>query len=543
MGVVVATDRPDAIGREADLLRLVARFARARLVTVVGPGGMGKSTLVRAFVDEHRAAGGEAWCVDLVGVGDDAAIGPAVARGLGLEVAGEDATVAIHDYLSTRGGLLLLDTLEDVHGAGRWIEGLLQAAPGIRILAASRRPLGSPSEHELALGGLGLPPDDTQDAVEASPAGAMFLRRARRIAPLELDVGEAAAVAELVRRLDGLPLAIELAAGRTRLLPPSEILARLDDPALLERTTPTWDDDRHASLAAVLDWSLSLLDGHQESMLAALCACPTSVDVGLAEALAPGTATVAALDGLLAAGLVARLPGGPARFRPFDTVRSRVRHGMTTAAVDAVMVRLTGYAAELAVTQGAALWEAGRQQGAVATLDSQRETIEAGVAWSVANDPDRALSSITALARWWIVGSDLATPIGWLRQALNDATPGHPSRPMALALLARLLARHEGGDAVIAISDEVLAAAERDGSAMVRRLAYGAIAHAENARGNLEASGPGRSGRPPWSIIQTSRSASRRPGTHRLRGHEASMRPRYATSAGASMRIAAATIP
>ena len=478
------------LGRASDLASVLALLDRARLVTIVAPGGAGKTALAVAAAAAIRESGDEAWVIDFAAAVDLTAMNTITARALGLEVAGEDADAAVTGYLSTRAGLLVADTLEDVQDAGAWAERLLAAAPAIRMLAASRRPLHTRSEHELPLAGLDLPADATVEAVEAAPSSALFLRHARRLGRLEtLDPVEAAAVAELVARLDGMPLGIELAAGRTRLLRPSRILERLDDPDLLARTGASDGNDRHASLSVVIDWSIGLLIEEHARVLRAIAVCPSSVDVELVGALVPDVSPVAALDAALTAGLLSRVPDRDDQFRMLDTVRAHISRRINPDDEAVVMGRLAGYVAGQAATLGPALWEPGGHRSPASRLEDTREVLTAGIAWDLDHEPGRALTTLADLRRFWVGGSDLATPISWVRRALASTDHAHPARPMALALLVRLLARYEGGEAAVALEAEALEAAERDGSPAVRRLTYSALAMAQYARGDLAAVG------------------------------------------------------
>ena len=214
-----------------------------------------------------------------------------------------------------------VDNLEQLPGAGAVIAQILRVAPTLRILATSRVPLGIPGEIEISVPPLTVPDGDDPETVEHSSAGALFLARARSIGRLHrLGNRDAADIAGLCRRLDGLPLAIELAAGRTRILSPGEILARIGrlglgaiDPGLGERR----------SMLAVLDWTIGFLVPRQREVLDAAAICE-GFDLDLLEALIEDTDVAVALEELVALGLVSHmgLQGDRTRFRLMETIRA-----------------------------------------------------------------------------------------------------------------------------------------------------------------------------------------------------------------------------
>jgi predicted ATPase/DNA-binding CsgD family transcriptional regulator len=328
------------IGRDEDLEALVSALIDARLVTLTGPGGSGKTRLAEAACARLARDGAASWFIDLSAIEDAGMVGASMVVALGLDVAPDrDALEVAIDHLSTASGVLALDNLEQVAGIGRTVRRLLEEAPALRIVATSRKPLAIHGEVEFAVGTLGLPAGSSSEAVERSPAGALFLERARSIGRLRvLDDSTAGDVAALLERLDGLPLAIELAAARTRILSPGEIVRRIDEigPAAIDRP----DRDAHRSLQGILAWTMDLLDPGEREVLEAVSVC-AGFDLPFAEAVAPECDAVSALESLVALGLVAAAGEieGTFRFRLLETIRVGVQRHLTADRLDVVRDR------------------------------------------------------------------------------------------------------------------------------------------------------------------------------------------------------------
>ena len=261
------------VGRQRELQEVVDALARSRLVTLTGPGGTGKTRLALAAAEVARVRfpGGVSW-VELAPI-DDPAIAPqAVADGLGIpEVPGQDATMTIAEYVGDRPVLLVLDNCEHLAEAmADLADRLLRACASLSILTTSRELLGVDGEHSWPVPPLSLPRDDTTPGASTLAefdAVRLFEQRAQLVLPsFRLADDNAAAVLHVCRRLDGLPLAIELAAARMRVLSAAQLAERLDDIfAVLvggSRTAPA----RHQALRATLDWSHDLLDADERAV-------------------------------------------------------------------------------------------------------------------------------------------------------------------------------------------------------------------------------------------------------------------------------------
>ncbi len=234
--------------------------------------------------------------------------------------AGADSEEAVLRALRAGPTVLAVDNLEQVAGAGALLVRFLQSAGMLTIIATSRTPLGVRGEVEFAVRPLPLPEDRTKIAVEASASGALFLTRARELRPdLDLDESTASDVALLLAQLDGLPLAIELAAARTRAASPGEILRRLESRGI--DAIDGQPGDEHRSLAVILEWTLLQLPQRDVAVLEAVAVC-AGFDLEFVDAIVPGGRGVELIESLLALGLVRRAGtiGGVSRFTLLETI-------------------------------------------------------------------------------------------------------------------------------------------------------------------------------------------------------------------------------
>jgi predicted ATPase len=265
------------VGREqeAAAVEALVRSESVRLVTLTGPGGSGKSRLAVEAAEQLRPgfADGVRF-IGLASVPSADLVPGAIAAGLGLNTSGGRLRADLMSYLSSRRLLLVLDNFEQVTDAAPLLAGLLAAAPGLKILVTSRSMLRLSGEHEFPVPPLPVPP--TGAAPDAGTAGQyasvrLFTQRAQAVAPgFTLTGQNVGAVAEICRRLDGLPLAIELAAARVRLLPPQALLARLGDPMGVLTGGPRDVPERQRTLKNTLDWSFALLSPDEQALFAGL---------------------------------------------------------------------------------------------------------------------------------------------------------------------------------------------------------------------------------------------------------------------------------
>ncbi|GAA1021623.1 LuxR family transcriptional regulator [Acrocarpospora pleiomorpha] len=264
------------IGRRRELAEVRKKLTEARLVCLTGPGGVGKTRLaVRAAAELGRAFPDGAWLVELAEVRDPALVGEAVMAALDLrDQAAAEPLALLRSYLGTKKLLLVVDNCEHLlAGAARLVAEVMKAAPGVRVIATSREPLAVPGEHVVPVPPLDLPAADVPLArLRQNEAVTLFVERAAAgSGRFELTAANQAAVADLCRRLDGVPLAIELAAVRTRVLSAEQILERLSDRFGLLTGGGSVALPRQQTLRTTIDWSHNLLEAGEQALLRRLC--------------------------------------------------------------------------------------------------------------------------------------------------------------------------------------------------------------------------------------------------------------------------------
>jgi predicted ATPase len=325
------------VGREREEAAAAHLLRRqdVRLLTLTGAPGIGKTRLaLQVAVDLADDAPDGVYLVELAPITKPALVLPAIMRALGVgEIGGapDDPFVALAAHLHARRVLLLLDNCERVAAAAAPVAQLLQACPGLRVLATSRVPLRLHGEHRLAVPPLALP-DPTASPSVAEPsqyaAVALFVQRARAVAPtFALTAAQAPVVAAICQRLDGLPLAIELAAAWTRLLTPAALLARLERRLPLLEARGGDLPERQRTVRGAIAWSHDLLAPAERALLRRLAAFSGGWTLETAEAACGETglteAVLPTLAALVDAGLVERQegPNGECHFRLLELVR------------------------------------------------------------------------------------------------------------------------------------------------------------------------------------------------------------------------------
>ncbi|MCC7022208.1 MAG: adenylate/guanylate cyclase domain-containing protein, partial [Thermomicrobiales bacterium] len=320
------------IGREAEITDVLRRFdAGARLVTMIGPGGSGKTRLAQEIAAEAlgRFADG-VFFVDLSPLRQAADVLPAVAVSLGVrENPGQPVREALSFYLSDRALLLVLDNFEQVLGAAADVGALLAACPRLAILATSREALRLRAEQVVRVAPLPVPEDGAPAGLAhlaAVPSVALFVERARAADPaFTLTTDNGLAVAAICRRLDGLPLAIELAAARVRHFPPSVLLARLQRSLPMLTGGPRDAPDRQRTLRQAIAWSYDLLGPEDQALFRALGVFVGGCTFSSAEAVAAAVGEVDIFAGLPSLCdqnlLLLDATGTEPRYRMLETIR------------------------------------------------------------------------------------------------------------------------------------------------------------------------------------------------------------------------------
>jgi predicted ATPase/DNA-binding CsgD family transcriptional regulator len=266
------------VGRRRELAEIKKKLTTARLVSLVGPGGVGKTRLaIRTGTDLGRGFAAGAWLVALADVRDAGLVANAAVAALDLrDQAAMEPVQILVSYLEDKQLLLVLDNCEHLlDAAAALVAEILRAAPGVRVIATSREPLQVPGEHVVQVPPLELPPGDgsvTLRQLGHNEAVMLFIERAMAASgTFELTDSNQSAVVQLCRRLDGLPLAIELAAVRTRVLTADQILERLTDRFALLTRGGRAALPRHQTLQTTIDWSYDLLSGGEQTLLRRLC--------------------------------------------------------------------------------------------------------------------------------------------------------------------------------------------------------------------------------------------------------------------------------
>ena len=312
--------------------------------------------------------------------------------------------------------LLVLDNCEHVIGAAAELcAGLLAACDDVRVLATSREPVRVAGEARYRLGPLTLPdPDEAADAAGCE-AVALFADRARQAdAHFALAAETTAAVARLVRRLDGMPLAIELAAARAEALSVAQLADRLDDRFGLLAAGDRLAPDRHRSLAATVEWSYQLLDEHERRVFRQVSVFPGSFTLEAAEAVAGAGAGPMVLRLVDCSLLVPPRPGpdGRSRYVMLETLRAYGARLLTEAGEqDSVAAALAGWAVRVAGEASAGLQTAAREVAAARRLDAEDPTMRQVLAWAIACDAAAAVRLADALGGWWRLRGQAARPV------------------------------------------------------------------------------------------------------------------------------------
>jgi predicted ATPase/class 3 adenylate cyclase/DNA-binding SARP family transcriptional activator len=330
------------VGRIDDITAVVKAFAEARVVSIVGTGGVGKTRLALRVGSKLLSSypDGVWWC-ELAGVRDPDLVAEAVAATVGFTPSqGVALADGLTGFFRHKHLLLVLDNCEHLlEAVAAFVRATSAEAPQLAVLATSREALTVAGEQIYPLPPLELPLDTSPFEVEESEAGALFATRARESGPsFEVTADNAAAIADLCARLDANALAIELAAARTTVLSPSEILARLEQRFRMLTTGSHGAPERHQTLHAAIDWSYDLLDTDEQALLQRLSVCVGDFDLAAATAMAADAGldefdAVDRLGSLINKSLVEHSDATTvSRYRLLETIREYAAEQLDTAA-------------------------------------------------------------------------------------------------------------------------------------------------------------------------------------------------------------------
>jgi predicted ATPase/DNA-binding SARP family transcriptional activator len=439
------------VGRERELRETAALLGSNRLLTLTGAGGCGKTRLALELA-RQRGAGpdGEAWVVELAAIGDPALVAPAIAQSLGTRIAsGRAPEIALAEHIGERQLLLVLDNCEHlVASVAALVEALLARCPRLTVLATSREVLRVPGEVTWRVPSLSLPALGNAADPRRSEAVRLFAARAAQASPgFELDAGNVAAVAALVHRLDGMPLAIELAAARVGALTPAQIVARLDDSLDLLTAGSRTAMTRQQTLRATLSWSYDLLEEAEQVLLRRLAVFAGDFGVEAVEEICAerdGAESEALLHfGRLIDKSLVQVEGeaGGRRFHLLDTVRQFAAEQLDAAGERDELERChRHWYAALAASDPTPAGDLPSREW-LGVLDLERDNFRAALATALAGEPETGLRLAVSLWGFWLMRGYLAEAYRWLEELLAAAPQRSPERARALLGVALISVR------------------------------------------------------------------------------------------------------
>jgi predicted ATPase/DNA-binding SARP family transcriptional activator len=430
------------VGRERELGEVARLLARTRLLTITGPGGSGKTRLA---LEAAAREPGDVRLSELAPLGDPALLPAQVAAGIGVVLPSDaDPVEGLERAIGERPLMLVLDNCEHlVAAAAELAAALLARCPALRILATSREPLHIAGEIAWRAPSLSLPAGDGDPL--ASEAVGLFVDRATAAAPeLEFSEEDVIAAATICRRLDGMPLAIELAAARIRHLSPAQLAERLETALDVLGTGSRNALDRQQTLRATLDWSYALLGDDERALFGALSVFAGDFDIEAAEAV--GGDALDVLGRLVDKSLVlVDRTAGAVRYRLLETFRQYGREHLADRDQPAAAHRRHYLALAERLAPAA---ELGEDDAWIRALTAEHPNLRAAIASGVRSAPEEALRLVAALHRFWLDGGHILEGRRWCDQALAARPERDALRARALTVAGSLefrRGRHEGG--------------------------------------------------------------------------------------------------
>jgi predicted ATPase/Tfp pilus assembly protein PilF len=415
------------VGRRLELAAVSALFRDegARLVTLTGPGGTGKTRLglavAHALEPELRDG---ALFVSLAPVSDPELLVPTIAEALDVREGERNLAQGVIEHLSERRMLLVLDNFEQILAAAPFVGDLLAAAPRLWILATSRAPLRLAAEREYPVPPFEAPDADLPfEALVKADAVRLFAARAQAVDPgFELDTGSAPDVAHVCRRLDGLPLAIELAAARAKLLAPGEILERLEREPNMLPAGPRDAPARQQTLAATIHWSFDLLGPEERQAFVRLGVFIGGCTLEAAEGVCD--VTLESLARLVDNNLLRRRNG---RFMMLETVRHFAVERLEETGADDLRRRHAEWLTELAETFATRTLAGEDMTMWLDRIQPEHDNIRAALAWSLEHDPELTLRQASSFRLFWEVRGNFREGLQWVEAALPYAGEMNPT--------------------------------------------------------------------------------------------------------------------
>jgi predicted ATPase/transcriptional regulator with XRE-family HTH domain len=489
------------VGREREVAAVRRRLATTRLLTLTGPGGIGKTRLALEAAGALNGFADGVWLVELAPVTEPEIVPQAVAQALGVrEERARPLRESLIEHLEAKRLLLVLDNCEHVQAAcAELAERLLRACPSVRLLATSRVPLRVTGETRYPVPSLAVPASEalTPDRLLGCEAVALFVERARAaLRTFALTEANARAVADICRRLEGMPLALELAAARTRVLTVEQIAARLDDRFRLLAGGSPAAPSRHQTLQATLDWSYDLLGEPERLLFDRLAVFAGGFTLAAGEAVCAGDGVepydvLDLLTSLLDKSLVVRdgeEEGDEARYHLLETVRQYVWVNLKiTGELEALRHRHGDWYLALA-EQAEPELKGPLQTAWLDRLEREHDNLRAALAWSEADAAaETGLRLIGALWRFWVIRGYITEGRARAKRVLDAGAAAAPGLRAKALNAAGILARHGGDmDQAWTLLHEGLALARIAGDTRRVTLALSDLANVAHGRGDIE---------------------------------------------------------